>query len=90
MNQGEPVEIFPMALDISADENVTDFRPVPLPSSAPEEEVPNPKVESAPEPVNSPESTHPSEQNRTATPVPPTVGSADGSPKLPATGSQTS
>lgn len=89
MNQGrEPVEIFPMSLDMS-DGIITDFRPLPLPSDSPEEEVTDPKGESAPGPVDSPapESNHPTEQTPTGSPAPVRVPGVSSSPKGSETGS---
>lgn len=97
MNQGrEPVEIFPMSLDMS-DGIITDFRPVALPADAPEpeqpeEEVTDPKVESVTEPASSQEPELPPTTRPThpAIPVPPPAPSGGGSPKPPATGSSSS
>lgn len=97
MNQGrEPVEIFPMSLDMS-DGIITDFRPVALPADAPEpkqpeEEVTDPKVDSAQEPADSPapESNHPTAQTPTVTPAPVPVPVVSSSPKGSETGSSSS
>jgi len=85
----EPVEIFPVSLDMTDDANITDFRPVAVPASAPEEEVPNPKAGSAPEPADSqePASQKQTEPTRMEHPVlPPAVG-ASTNPKDSGTGS---
>lgn len=97
MSQDAAREIFPVLMDGEGSEAFTDFRPMPIPADAPEEDEgqPDPKDESAPESAASQES--PTEVTETKNPpapkvptVPPLAGGATSLPKVGANGSSAS
>lgn len=87
----EAVEIFVAAMDFN-EGPYTDFRPVVLPADAPEEakEEADPKVDSAPEPVDSSESPQEIEPTPTESPAPAPAAKDNSAPKAPSRGPSTS
>lgn len=89
-----PFKVINRGEDTVVDDDVifADFSPRLLPAETPDDEevVVVPKVESAPEPVPSSESTPTTEPQTSETVVPVPVDEEDGQPKIPATGKRTS
>lgn len=72
----EPVTIYPISLDKSPAENITDFRPKVLPADAEDEDGRDPKASSAPERADSSASQQPTEPGPSETPAQHPAGKA--------------